>query len=410
MKPEAKITQTTSSTRGKRYTVFVVTYYDDNDKRRRKVFTDEAKAARFKKDCDHDRAIQNERRATLRNRIGEDAMKLPTLQLRQAADAVTILEGKISLSDAARFARQVVDLQEQYDSGDDHASTLDGVVSWYENALKHAQKEMQTVSQYVQVYLAASEGALRVASIYELNVRLKRFCDAFGERRLDEVERTEISEWLDAMRTKQGEPLSVNSKKHYRYAVAGLFAHAIEHTNLVSENPAVRQTKSRRTQHLEKVRYKVEIFTPDQARALITAARKHFPSMVAPVALGLFAGLRTNEIMRLTWEEHISLNKGIVMITDKVAKTGQIRNVEITSTLHEWLAACPSQAGKVAPEGAKWTYRRRKLLEKAGLEEWPRNGMRHSYGSYHLAQFGDAKNTISNLGHGSDVFLNIIVN
>ena len=125
-----------------------------------------------------------------------------------------------------------------------------------------------------------------MASIYELNVRLKRFCDAFGERRLDEVERTEISEWLDAMRTKQGKPLSVNSKKHYRYAVAGLFAHAIEHTNLVSENPAVRQTKSRSTQHLEKVRYKVEIFTPDQARALITAARKHFPSMVAPVALG----------------------------------------------------------------------------------------------------------------------------
>ena len=39
------------------------------------------------------------------------------------------------------------------------------------------------------------------------------------------------------------------------------------------------------------------------------------------------------------------------------------------------------------------------LQKAAGIEEWPHNGLRHSFASYHLAGFGDAMKTATLLGH-----------
>jgi integrase len=37
--------------------------------------------------------------------------------------------------------------------------------------------------------------------------------------------------------------------------------------------------------------------------------------------------------------------------------------------------------------------------EAAGIEQWPQNGLRHSFASYHLARFNDAAALALELGH-----------
>ena len=47
------------------------------------------------------------------------------------------------------------------------------------------------------------------------------------------------------------------------------------------------------------------------------------------------------------------------------------------------------------------------LRKTAELESWPLNGLRHSFGSYHLAFHGDAVKTAGQMGHrSSDVVHN----
>jgi integrase len=39
------------------------------------------------------------------------------------------------------------------------------------------------------------------------------------------------------------------------------------------------------------------------------------------------------------------------------------------------------------------------LKEVCGMKRWPHNGLRHSFGSYHLAFYGDQMKTAAQMGH-----------
>jgi integrase len=59
--------------------------------------------------------------------------------------------------------------------------------------------------------------------------------------------------------------------------------------------------------------------------------------------------------------------------------------------------------GHIVPEGA-----RRKIegvRKEAGLAQWPKNGLRHSFASYRLAAIHDAPRVASELGHTSPQML-----
>jgi integrase len=140
---------------------------------------------------------------------------------------------------------------------------------------------------------------------------------------------------------------------------------------------------------------------------LLDAAVEHRPEMIAPLALGFFAGIRTAEIRRLDWDRHIRLAKGQIQITGDIAKKRSVRNVDITPNLMQWLALAPVQSGPVAPQTEYgWRNALETVREKAEVARWPHNVMRHSFGSYHLEQFGDPTRTALQMGHrGGDDLL-----
>jgi integrase len=114
-------------------------------------------------------------------------------------------------------------------------------------------------------------------------------------------------------------------------------------------------------------------------------------------AIGAFAGLRRAEIERLTWSE-IDFDADVIEVKASKSKTASRRLVTIQPNLRAWLALYRTRIGRVCPVNLK-----RKLnddRERAELRSgWPQNALRHSFGSYHLAQFNDAAKLALEMGN-----------
>ena len=124
------------------------------------------------------------------------------------------------------------------------------------------------------------------------------------------------------------------------------------------------------------------------------------PEILPYIAIGLFAGLRRAEIERLDWSE-IDFDSGHIEVTAEKSKS-KIANrfVTMQPNLREWLMPLRKLKGSVTPQE---TFVFRQLFdqarEAAGFDEWPDNALRHSFASYHVAHFKDAKALALEMGH-----------
>lgn len=157
-----------------------------------------------------------------------------------------------------------------------------------------------------------------------------------------------------------------------------------------------------------------EILTTDETERFIQTAFKHPElDLGAAVTLGLFCGVRTEELKQLQWKWiHLGdeEEEAQVTIPREIAKKRRLRTVPIPENAIEWLLRCPCRTGAVTKSEFENDYQRRfrKLLDLADfgdfekgrwLSRWKRNAMRHSYGSYHFALENDSIRTSVNMGH-----------
>ena len=147
-----------------------------------------------------------------------------------------------------------------------------------------------------------------------------------------------------------------------------------------------------------------DILTPDQAKALLAETKKKENIAWLPYfAVSLFAGLRTNEILQITWDQ-IDLESLIMIVTPSQAKTRRRRVVSISENLAAWLKLAKPSTGRVVPfDGNEFWNGREVLRDAAGMKEWPRNVLRHSFGSYHLAKHNDEGLTAAQMGNSPGI-------
>lgn len=70
------------------------------------------------------------------------------------------------------------------------------------------------------------------------------------------------------------------------------------------------------------------------------------------------------------------------------------------------IEAVVKDSGRIVDQSC-FRKRMKALREKAEITKWKNNGLRHSFGPYHLQQFGDDTQTAKEMGHvGTDMIHN----
>jgi integrase/recombinase XerD len=110
---------------------------------------------------------------------------------------------------------------------------------------------------------------------------------------------------------------------------------------------------------------------------------KVYPGELVPwFVLGLFAGLRPEETVRLDWAD-IDFDRRQIDLPAKKAKGRTRRIIPIEPNLTEWLKAYRpvDRKGKVV-SNFRWHFQ--VFQRSAGPEwnPWPKDCLRHSYGSF----------------------------
>lgn len=206
----------------------------------------------------------------------------------------------------------------------------------------------------------------------DLKIKFDAFCRAFGDQMIAGLTAKTVSDWLRGLR------VGAVSRNTTRSRLSTLFNFA-RRQGYTAKNPItdVERAKERGGE--------IGILTVEEtARVLETASFETLPYF----AIGAFAGLRSAEIERLEWSE-VDFEGGFIEVKARKSKTASRRLVTMQPNLRAWLTPYRDRRGNVCPAGL------RKRLEadrdKAALRQnWPQNALRHSFGSYHLAQFKDA--------------------
>lgn len=258
----------------------------------------------------------------------------------------------------------------------------EAVTYYCEHVLKF--RNAPPVSELVKSMVAEAESAgRREDTIRDLRHRLERFARTFGKRQLAGISLAELKQWLDDPTT------TARTRINYATKCSQLYGYAIRHgwadANLVER--ITRPTPEAG---------EPGIFSVEESAHLLEHADS--VGLLPYVALGLFAGLRSAELQRLDWSA-VKLSERAVIVGAGIAKKRSRRVVEISDTLASWLTVCSKSRGPVVnvPDFRKALN----ALAKAAAVDWPQNGLRHSFASYHLAAYNDTVRTAFLMGHSN---------
>jgi integrase len=267
-----------------------------------------------------------------------------------------------------------------------HGITITQAVDYY---LEHVARfaDAPDVSAIVDSLIQDKKSAnRRDATIDELKYRFGDFTNHFGARKLASVTLEELKDYFD------DPSWGSRSRINYMTKISQLYHYAIKHdwceVNLVTrvERPEVDDEEP-------------VIVSVEQAAQLLKGADDH--GLLPWAVLGLFGGIRPDEVGRLDWSA-VKLPDRAIRIAGNVAKKRMRRIVPINDTLAAWLAICVRSSGPVR-DVPNYDQRRQTLVKDSGISEWQADTLRHSFGSYHLAMYGDEIQTSVIMGNSVEV-------
>jgi integrase len=251
-------------------------------------------------------------------------------------------------------------------------------------AWRKARIDSPKVSEAVPQYMAhLSKRKVQETRIVASD--LSKFATAHSMRMAD-VTPQQVEAYLSG--------LGVGARRHnnVRSAIVSFFRWARK-LDLVPDA----MTAPERTHALPLDKKRVAIYTPTQFKALLSAAPEEWK---LALAIGGMAGLRTEEIAGLRWED-IKLSRKLIEVRPEICKTGRRRLVPIQPALVTWIKYClPNEGNMVMPsEGIDPLVKRLRRAKVA----WVKNGLRHSYGSYRCAAVKSAGQVALEMGNSEAI-------
>jgi len=233
----------------------------------------------------------------------------------------------------------------------------------------------------------------------DLKNRLTRFAAGFpAPRTVATITASDIDGWLDGL------PVAPGTRNTFRRDIRTLFSFC-KKMRWVTVNEA------QDTELATDTDKPPGILAPAEAARLLATCDE---TLIPYTAISLFAGVRAAELRKLDWG-NVDMEQGFIEITAEIAKTSSQRIIPIQDNLRAWLKDYAKKSGPVTP-----STNLRKLLDasrravgfgkpgseteeerkaRVKLKEWPSNAMRHSFGSYRLAQCQDKPRVAMEMGN-----------
>jgi len=291
-------------------------------------------------------------------------------------------EGVAALSIPGELRLEAVKCQRLLDSVN---GSLTDAVQFF---LKHAKPVggKKTLADAISELLASKRKAgKRESYVRILGWVLKAFASVHEGRNVNEITRGEVEAWLDQ--------IGNLATRRNRIRDLSIFFEFCRRRGYCGSNPLENIERPTVT------RARPEIFTLSEAAALLTTAEVEPDlGLVPTIAIGLFAGLRMSEIKQLDWR-NVDFEHRIIDVDERIAKMRQQRNVEMSDSLVAWLMPHAETQGPIIPHGFR--PKMEQLRKRAGITKWPDNGLRHSFGSYHVARFQNPNLTALQMGHST---------
>ena len=215
----------------------------------------------------------------------------------------------------------------------------------------------------------------------DLRLRLGHFAKAF-RCPISMVSVKDIDRYLARLK------VSKRTRYNHRGTIGTLMNYAKEQDYLSPDFQSMKKVGKR-----PKWAVKVVVFTPEEMAKLLGGAS---PQQALPLAITAFAGVRAEEVKRLDCSE-FKLAKGHIEVPASKAKNKIRRLVPILPNLRAWLQLHLPKKGPVcAFKNLSNQYL--KLAAKVGVK-WRRNGLRHSYVSYRVADVSNIPQVALESGH-----------
>ena len=236
----------------------------------------------------------------------------------------------------------------------------------------------------------AKKANRRPATLREYRQKIGRFCSAFPPTTtVVDITAADIDQWL--IDNVAYHP----SRRQYLTVLHGFFKFICRKWRL-EQNPAAGvYLDAGETDQAD-----VEAYTVAEVNSIMQAAARHEHAarIVPTMAIGFFAGLRPTEIAGLDWS-NVAMNQKSIRVTPATAKRRRQRFVSMSDNLVAWLTPYAQPSGPISPANITIRRDRKEVLKAAKVDRWIPDGLRHSYGTYHLAAYADANKTAMEMGH-----------
>ena len=224
--------------------------------------------------------------------------------------------------------------------------------------------------------------------------QLRRFAASFTGTVVCDLERPHIDALMDSLKE-----LSPRSRNYHR-ATLSVFCKWAQRKDYLPANHRLADADGTRLENATPTK-PIEIYSPEDFRKLLAAADDTLRPLVAIAGL---AGLRTEELFRLTWHT-VWGTPGYLEVCTGLEKTKRNRLVMVAPSLAARLEPYRGSAeGLVWPSGDKGKFHAamRDLCERAGVERQD-NALRHSFCTYHVAAHNDVNLTAAQAGNSPAV-------
>ena len=249
-------------------------------------------------------------------------------------------------------------------------------------------RQSMTLAAAVTAY-AESRPSRRERTVMDIQWRLKRFTDHFGaETSLADIEGAAVEAWLrDTLGAK------ARSFNLYRQHLRGMFKFAVA-KKWILVSP-VEDIAADTEEHDVPV-----TLSPAEVKRLLSKAVEKYPELVPYLVLGVFAGLRPErELGCLKWSA-VDLENARLTVTSESSKHRRARNVPLSDNALAWLRRfAPTHSADTVFSSRR---KMRGLLKAAGVT-WGQDILRHSYGSYLLAQCEDMAIVAARMGNSPEM-------